>query len=312
MTPWTAAHQPSPSFSISQSLLKLMAMVSVTPCNHLIVLIPFSSCIFPSLRVFSNESALCIRWPKYWSFTFSISPSNEYSGRISFGMNWLALLAVQGTLKSLLQYHSSKASILQRSALFMVQLSHPYLTTGKTCHVVNIIISQPKSRGLHFTCARRTWQHLSGYRVQGHKNDSIYPQRNIRPQWLPYSQFLCCLSSSRAHFCSERSGNLCTWTSPEIPITQFAGCYQEAVGYRGVTWKCFSNIIQLLTTVSASSTGKTLNSSSPVPEVNEQTGTSGIDRLCPWETSSGIRGGFPWLPSKSTHRVAYNIHPPRT
>ena len=227
-------------------------------------------------------------------------------------MNWLALLAVQGTLKSLLQHHRSKASILQHSALFMVQLSHPYLTAGKTCHMVNIIVPQPKSRGLHFTCTRRTWQHLSGYRVQGHKNDSIYPQRNIRPQRLPYSQFLCCLSSSRAHFCSERSGNLSTSTSPEIPITQFAGCYQEAVGYRGVTLKCFSNIIQLLTTVSASSTGKTLNSSSPVPEVNEQPGTSGVDRLSPWETSSSIRGGFPWLSSKSTHQVAYNIHPPRT
>ena len=104
------------------------------PSNHLIVCHPllFSPSIFPSIRVFSTESVLCIRWPKYWSFSFSISPSNEYSGLISLRMNWLDLLAVQGTLKSLLQHHSSKASILWRSAFFMAQLSHPYMTTGKT------------------------------------------------------------------------------------------------------------------------------------------------------------------------------------
>ena len=104
------------------------------PSNHLILCHPLllSPSIFPSIRVFSNESALCIKWPKYWSFSFSISPSNEHSGLISFRMDWLDLLAVQGTLKSLLQHHSSKASILQCSAFFMVQLSHPYMTTGKT------------------------------------------------------------------------------------------------------------------------------------------------------------------------------------
>ena len=104
------------------------------PSTHLILCRPFLllPSIFPSIRVFSNESALCIRWPKYWSFSFNISPSNEYSGLISFRMDWLHLLAVQGTLKSLLQHHSSKASILQRSAFFMVQLSHSYMTTGKT------------------------------------------------------------------------------------------------------------------------------------------------------------------------------------
>ena len=106
---------------------------SVMPSNHLILCRPLLllPSIFPSIKVFSNESVLCIRWPKYWSFSFSISPSDEYSGLISFRMDWLALLAVQGTLKSLLQHHSSKASILRRSAFFIVQLSHPYMTTGK-------------------------------------------------------------------------------------------------------------------------------------------------------------------------------------
>ena len=134
VTPWTVAHQASLSFNISHSLLKLMSIVSVMPSNHLILCRPLllPSSIFPSIRVFSNESVLRIRWPKYWSFSFNISNSNEYSGLFSFRMDWLDLLAVQGTLKSLLQHHSSKASILQRSAFFMVQLSHPYLTTGKT------------------------------------------------------------------------------------------------------------------------------------------------------------------------------------
>ena len=133
VTPWTAAHQASLSFNICLSLLKLMSIDSVMPSKHLILcLLLLLPSIFPSTRIFSNESALCIRWPKYWSFSFRISPSNEYSGLISFRMDWLDLLAVQGTLKSLLQHHSSKASILQHSAFFMVQLSHPYMTTGKT------------------------------------------------------------------------------------------------------------------------------------------------------------------------------------
>ena len=134
MTPWTAALQTSLSITNSQSLLKLMSIESVMPSNHLILCHPllFLPSIFPSIRVFSNESALHIRWPKYWSFSFSISPSNEYSGLISFRMDWLDLLAVQGTLKSLFQHHSSKASILWCSAFFIAQLSHPYMTTGKT------------------------------------------------------------------------------------------------------------------------------------------------------------------------------------
>ena len=130
----TTARQASLSNTNSWSLLKPMSIESVIPSNHLILchtllLLPS---IIPSIRVFSNESALCIRWPKYWSFSFSISPSNEYSGLISFRMDWLDLLAVQGTLKSLLQQHNSEASILQCSAFFLVQLSHPYMTTGKT------------------------------------------------------------------------------------------------------------------------------------------------------------------------------------
>ena len=128
------ARQASLSITNSQSLLKLMSIESVLPSNHLILCHPFLllPSIFPSIRVFSNESVLCIRWPKYWGFSFSISPSNEHSGLTSSRMDWLDLLAVQGTLKSLLQHHSSKVSFLRHSAFFTVQLSHPYMTTGKT------------------------------------------------------------------------------------------------------------------------------------------------------------------------------------
>ena len=134
VTLWTAACQAFLSFTVSKGLLKLMSVELVTPSNHLnhpcrpFLLLPS---IFTSIRVFSNELALHIRWPKYWSFSFSISPSNGYSGLISFRIDWFYLLLVQGTLKSLLQHHSSKASILQCSAFFIVQLSHPYKTTGK-------------------------------------------------------------------------------------------------------------------------------------------------------------------------------------
>ena len=133
-TPWTATHQATLSITNSQSLHKLMSIESVIPSNYLILchLLLLPPSIFPSIRVFSNESALCIRWPKYWSFSFNISPSNEYSGLISFRMDWLDLFEVQGTLKSLLQHDSSKASILQCSVFFIVQLSHPYMITGKT------------------------------------------------------------------------------------------------------------------------------------------------------------------------------------
>ena len=127
-TPWTAARQASLSITNSQSLLKLMSIELVMPSHHLILYSPLLllPSIFPSIRVFSDESVLPIRWPKYWNFSFSISPSNKYSGLISFRMGWLDLLAVQGTLKSLLQHHSSKASIDQHSAFFIDQLSHSY------------------------------------------------------------------------------------------------------------------------------------------------------------------------------------------
>ena len=133
-TPWTAARQVSLSITNSQSLLKLMSIESVMPSNHLILCHPLllSPSIFSSIRVFSNKSVLCIRWPKDWSFSFSISPFIEYSGLISFRFDWVDLLAVQGTLRSLLQHHSSKTSILHYSAFFIVQLSHPHMTTEKT------------------------------------------------------------------------------------------------------------------------------------------------------------------------------------
>ena len=132
--PWTASRQVSLSITNSQSFLKLMSIESVMPSNHLILYCPLRllPSTLPNIRVFSNESTLRKRWPKYWSFSFSISPSNEHPGLISFRMDWLDLLAVQGTLKSLLQHHSSKASIIRHPAFFTVQLSHPYMTTGKT------------------------------------------------------------------------------------------------------------------------------------------------------------------------------------
>ena len=132
--PWTEACQASLSFTISQSLLKLMSIEPVMPSNHHILCRPLLllPSIFPSIRVFSNESAHCIRWPKHWSFSFTINPSSEYSGLISFRINGFHLLSVQGTLKSLLQNHSPKTSILWHLAFFMVQLSHPYMTTGNT------------------------------------------------------------------------------------------------------------------------------------------------------------------------------------
>ena len=144
-TPWTAACQASLSITNSWSSPKPMSIESVMPSNHLILCRPLLllPSIFPSIRVFSNESALCIRWPKYWNFSFTISPSNEHPGLISFRMDWWDLLGVQGTLRSLLQHHSSKASILWHSAFFMVQLSHLYMTTGKT---IALTTELPQSR----------------------------------------------------------------------------------------------------------------------------------------------------------------------
>ena len=134
VTPWTATHQVSGYITDSWSLLKFMPIKSVMPTNHLILCCPLLllPLTFPRIRVFSNESVLCIRWLKYWSFCFSISPSNEHPGLISFRMDWFDLLVVQGTLKSLDQHHTSKASIFRLSAFFIVQLSHPYMTTGNS------------------------------------------------------------------------------------------------------------------------------------------------------------------------------------
>ena len=138
MNPWTTVRQASLSISNSQSLLKLTSIELVIPTNHLILCCPplLLPSVFPNIRVFSNESVLLIKWPKYWSFSLSISPPNDYSGLISFRMDGMDLLAVQGTLKSLLQYHNSKASIFQCSAFFIVQLSHLYMTTGKTIALI--------------------------------------------------------------------------------------------------------------------------------------------------------------------------------
>ena len=165
-TPWTAAHQASLSITKSGSLFKLMSVESVMSSNQLILCCPLLllPSIFPSIRVFSKESVLYSRWPKYWSFTFNISPSNEYSGLISFRMDWLDVLAVQGTL----QHHSSKASILQCSAFFMDQLSHPYITTGKTisltihtdlCWQSNVSAFQYAPR-VSYICFLKVLQHL--------------------------------------------------------------------------------------------------------------------------------------------------------
>ena len=168
-TPWAAARQAFLSITNSQSSPKLMSIESVMPPNHLILCCPplLLPSIFPSIRVFSNESALPIRWPKYWSFSFNISPSTEHPGLISFRRDWLDLLAVQGTLKSLLQHHSSKASILQGSAFFIVQLSHPYMTTGKTIALTRLTFVD-KVMSLLFNMLSRlviTFLHLSIYRI---------------------------------------------------------------------------------------------------------------------------------------------------
>ena len=156
MTPWTAARQASPSFTISQSMLRLMSVESVMPSNHRVLccLLLILPSILPSIRVFSSDLALCIRWPVYWSFSFSISPFSEYSGLISFWIDWFDLLVVQGTLKSLPQHHSSKASILQHSAFFMVLQSHPYMTTEKAKDLT-IWIFVGKVMSLHFNMLSR-------------------------------------------------------------------------------------------------------------------------------------------------------------
>ena len=160
MTPWTATRQASLSIINSRSLLKLVSIESVMPSNHLILCRPLLllPSIFPSIRVFSNESALCIRWPKYWSSSFNISLFNEHPGLFSFRMDWLDLLAVQGTLKSLLQHHTSKASILLHSAFLIVQLSHLYMTTGKTIALTRQIFVDRVMSLLFNMLSRLVWR----------------------------------------------------------------------------------------------------------------------------------------------------------
>ena len=184
-TPWTAACQASLSITNSWSLLKPMSIKSVMPSSHLILCRPLllPPSIFPSIRVFSNESVPRIRWPKYWSFRFGISPSNEYSGLISFRIDWFDLLTLQGTLKSLLQYHSSKESILQHSAFFMIQLSHPYTTTGKT-------IALPLS--IMAAVVKNSFANEGDIRDAGWIPGSGRPSRGRHANWLHYS----CLENS--------------------------------------------------------------------------------------------------------------------
>ena len=216
-TPWTAACQASLSITNSRSPPKPMSIVSAMPSNHLMPCCPLLllPSIFPSIRVFSNESALRIRWPKYWSFSFNISPSNEHPGLISFRMDWLDLLAVQGTFKSLFQHHSSKASILWCSAFFIVQLSHPYMTTGKTIALIRwIFVGKVMSLlfnmlsrlvitlyiGLHayfFTCDMGLPRWLSGkqsvckYRRRKRREfDSWVGKMLWRRKWQPTPVFL--------------------------------------------------------------------------------------------------------------------------
>ena len=167
MVPWTAARQASLSITNSRSSLKLMSIESVMPSNHLILCHPLLLLppIPPSISVFSHESALHIRWPKYWSFSFSISPSNEYLGLISFRVDWLNLLAVQGTLKSLLQHHSSKASVIWCSAFFIVQLSHPYMTTGKTVALTRRTFVGKVMSLLSICCLGFSWIFFQGARI---------------------------------------------------------------------------------------------------------------------------------------------------
>ena len=186
-TPWTALCQSPLSITNSWSLLKLMSIESVMPSNHLILchsLLHLPS-IFPSIRVFSNESVLCMRWPKYWSLNFSISPSDEYSGVVFFRMDWLDLLEVQGTLKSLLQHHSSKASILHCSVFFIVQLSHPYMTTGNikalprwifVNKVMSLLFNMLSRLVITFLPRSKSWWHINFLILQ--------PQLF---SWAPYS-----------------------------------------------------------------------------------------------------------------------------
>ena len=190
-TPWTAAHQASLSLTISRSLLKLISIESLMPSNHLILCHPLLllPSIFPCIKVFSKESVLCIRWPKYWSFSFNISTSNEYSGLISFRMDWLDLLAVQGTLKSLLQYYSSKTSILRCSAFFIVQLSYSYMTTWKTTALTRQTFAGKVMSLLFMVSTVAQWSRIC-LQWKKHKFNSWIGKIPWRRKWLPTPVFL--------------------------------------------------------------------------------------------------------------------------
>ena len=227
VTPWTAACQTSLFTTNSRSLLKLMSIESVMSSNHLILCHPLLllPSIFPRIRVFSNESVLPIRWPKYWSFSFNISSSNKHSGLISFRMDWLDLLAVQGTLKSLLQHHSSKASILQHSAFFMVQLSHSYMTSGKTIaltrqtfvgKIISLLFNMPSRLVITFLPRSKyllIWWLQSPYTVilESNKRKSVTAS-TVSPfialKWwdqMPWSSFSECWALSRRAFLSGKN-----------------------------------------------------------------------------------------------------------
>ena len=207
VTPWTAARQASLSITNFRSLLKLMSVESVKPSNHLILcrvlLLPPS--FFPSIRVFSNESTLRIRWPKYRSFSFSFSPSNEYSGLISFRIDWLNLLTVQGTLKSLLQHHSSKASVLRCSAFFIVQLSYPFMTTGKTIvltswtfvgKVMSLLFNMLSRLVVTFLlrsqCLLISWLQSPSAVIFGAQENKVFHCFHCFPIYLPWSDGTRC------------------------------------------------------------------------------------------------------------------------
>ena len=177
--PWTAVRQASPSITNSQSLLKLMPIKSVMPSSYLTLCLPLLllPSILPSIRVFSNESILCIRWPKDWSSSFSISPSNEYSGLTSFRIDWCDLFAVQGALKSLLQHHSSKPSIFWRSAFFMIQLSHPYMTTGKSIALTRRTFISKVMSLLFNILSRLVTAFLPYYLTTNQSEESLHTQK---------------------------------------------------------------------------------------------------------------------------------------
>ena len=239
-TPWTAAHQASLSFTLSQSLLKLVSVESVMPSNHLILSSPSSPAFNLSQYQgvsFSNESVLHIRWPKYWSFSFNISPSKEYPGLISFRIDWFDLLAVQGTLKCLLQHHSSKASILRHSAFFMVQLSYPHMATGKTIALTIWTFAHTESCCCSGPQSRLTLGYLHG--LQHTRLLGLSPSPRVCPNSCPLSQWCYpTISSSVIPFSSclqtfQHQG-LFQWGHQVAKVWSFSFSISPSNGYSGL------------------------------------------------------------------------------